>query len=171
MNFRELVQTRRSVRKFTDKKLTNEEKQTILRAGLMAPTGHNERAWKFFTVEDSSTLLLLSKSKELSAEFLAGAAWAVVVAYDKSKATWIEDAAIAAVTMQYQATDLGIGSCWAQLRNRTTADGENSNDYLARILGFNSDFEVVCIIGFGYPAINRKLQDEEKLLWSAITEK
>ena len=38
MDFKDLVQKRRSIRKFTDKEISSEELQLILRAALMSPT-------------------------------------------------------------------------------------------------------------------------------------
>lgn len=170
MDFKDLVQKRRSIRKFTDEPLTEEEKRTILRAGLMAPTGHGYRAWQFVAVCDKDILDSLSKAKDVGAEFVSGAQFAVAVAYDTTYPTWVEDASIAAVTMQYQATDLGLGSCWAQVRDRATSDGIPSKDYLRDLLHLDDNQEVVCILGFGHPALERKLQDEDKLAWDKVTQ-
>lgn len=168
MDFKDLVQKRRSIRKYTEEPLTEDEKRTILRAGLMAPTGHGYRAWQFVAVEDKNTLEALSKSKDVGAEFISGAQFAVAVAYDTAYPTWVEDASIAAVTMQYQATDLGLGSCWAQVRDRATSEGKPSKDYLRELLHLDEGQEVVCVLGFGHPAIERKLQDEDKLAWDKV---
>ena len=168
MDFKDIVQRRRSIRKYTDQPVSEEDLRTILRAALMAPTGHSLRSWQFFVVRDKDTLEALSRAKDTGAEFLAGASVAVVVAYDIAAPTWIEDASIAAVTMQYQAAELGIGSCWAQLRDRTTAEGQPTRQYLQGLLGVGEGHEVVCAIGFGYPAIERKPQDEEKLKWEEV---
>lgn len=168
MNFRELVQKRRSIRKYTEQEISEEDLRTILRAGLMAPTGHNTRAWRFYVVRDKQKLEALSRAKSIAAGFLKDANAAVVVAYDTTSETWIEDAAISAITMQYQAADLGIGSAWAQLRGRSTAEGESTKDYLTRLLGVEDGFEVVCALGFGYAQEERKLQDESKLAWDKV---
>ena len=168
MQFNDLVQKRRSIRKYTDQQISAENLHTILRAGLMAPTGHNTRAWRFYVVTDKQQLIMLSQAKSIGAEFLKGANVAIVVAYDTSSETWIEDAAIAAITMQYQAADLGIGSTWAQLRGRTTAEGESTHDYLQRLLHIEDGFEVVCALGLGYAQEERKLQDENKLAWDKV---
>lgn len=168
MDFKDLVQKRRSIRSFTDEVLTDDEIRTILRAGLMAPTGHGYRNWQFVCVTDKELLHRLSVSKSNGAEFLGSAVMAVVVAYDKTLETWIEDASIAAVTMQYQASELGLGSCWAQVRGRETAEGQASQEYLDSLLSLGENKEVVCILGFGHPAIERKLQDEGKLRWDAV---
>ena len=57
-NFRELVQKRRSVRKFTDEDIKPEDLQTILRAALMSPTSKGTRAWHFVVViEDRKSVV------------------------------------------------------------------------------------------------------------------
>lgn len=169
MDFKDLVQKRRSIRRFTEELLTEKEIQTILRAGLMAPTGHNTRSWNFTVVEGKDKLAKLALAKENGAEFVADAAMAVVVSYNTSVSqTWIEDASIAAITMQYQATDLGLGSCWAQIRNRKTVEGVPTQQYLREMLSLPDDSEALCIIGFGHPAQERKLQDEDKLVWNCV---
>ena len=81
---------------------------------------------------------------------------------------WAEDGSIAAVTMQYQAADLGLGSCWAQVRLRGQDDGTPATDLLRFLLGYPEGQQAVCIIAFGLPAIERKPQDEEKLKWENV---
>ena len=44
MDFKELVQMRRSHRKFTEEEINGEDVKTILRAGLMSPTSKGQRA-------------------------------------------------------------------------------------------------------------------------------
>ena len=113
MCFKELVQKRRSIRKFEDKEISAEDLQTILRSALMAPTSKGTWAWHFIVVDDKDMLDKISKCREMGSQFIAGAAVAVVVLDDREVTdAWCEDASIAAVTMQYQAADLGLGSCF-----------------------------------------------------------
>lgn len=169
MNFKDIVQKRRSIRKFTEELLTEEEKRVILRSALMAPTGHGVRGWHFVVVEDKELLQQISICKDAGGEFLAGAAMAIVVAYDVTESdVWIEDASIAAVTMQYQATELGLGSCWSQIRERKNAEGVFATNTLRQMFALPQEWQVECIIGFGHPAIERKLQDEDRLKWDNI---
>ena len=44
MDFKDLVQQRRSHRKFTGEEVSAEDVKLILRAGLMAPTSKGQRA-------------------------------------------------------------------------------------------------------------------------------
>lgn len=169
MDFRELVQKRRSIRRFTDEELSGEQVQTIVRAGLMAPSSKGTRAWHFVVVDDKAALERLSQCRPAGAEFVKGAALAIVVMVD-SRVTdvWAEDGAIAAVTMQYQAADLGLGSCWAQVRLRTWPDGTSAADIVREVVEAPDWLEPLCIVGIGHPAIERKLQDEDNLKWEAV---
>ena len=169
MDFKDLVQRRRSIRRFTDQPLTPEEVQVILRAALMSPTSKSTRAWHFHVVDNRDMLEKISQCKSAGAEFVKDAPLAVVVCMDTDQTdVWVEDASIAAVTMQYQAADLGLGSCWAQVRLRGQEDGTPASDILRFLLGYPEEQQAVCIIAFGHPAIERKPQDEEKLKWENV---
>ena len=169
MNFRDLVQKRRSIRRFTEEELTAEQVQTIVRAGLMAPTSKGTRAWHFIVVDEKEKLERLSQCRPAGADFVKGAPLAIVVAMDSRETdVWAEDGSIAAVTMQYQAADLGLGSCWAQVRLRTWDDGTTAADIVRSIIDAPDWLEPVCLLGIGHPAIERKVQDEDKLKWESV---
>ena len=128
-SFSELIKNRRSMRKFTDEELTQEEVVTLMKAALMAPTSKRSNAWQFVVVDDKETLQKLSRCKEQASQFIADAALAVVVMADPMVSdVWIEDASIASIYLQLQAEDLGLGSCWVQVRERFAAPGVTSNE-------------------------------------------
>ena len=81
---------------------------------------------------------------------------------------WIEDCAIAAVSMQYQAEELGLGSCWAQMRGRGLSDGTLAEDVIRGILDIPENFGVLCVLGFGHKEKERKPQDEDALKWENV---
>ncbi|MBQ1582520.1 MAG: nitroreductase family protein [Prevotella sp.] len=168
-SFKDLVQLRRSHRKFTDQPLTADEVKTILRAALMSPTSKNRRAWHFVVVEDKTDLQKLADAKELYAEFVGNAPLAVVVtANPEEDECWMEDCAIAAISMQYQAEDLGLGSCWAQMKNYTLSDGTSTEDVIRGILDIPENQRVLCVLAFGHKADERKPQNEDRLKWENV---
>lgn len=169
MDFKDLVQKRRSIRKFTDEEISSDDLQMILRAALMSPTSKGTRAWHFIVVDDKDMLEKMSNCRELGSQFVAGAAVAIVVLGDRDVTdAWVEDASLAAVTMQYQAADLRLGSCWCHIRNRFSAVGEPADNLLRFLLHYPENLTAECIIGIGHPAIERKLQDEEGLKWENV---
>lgn len=170
MDFKDLVQKRRSIRKFTDEEISSEQLQLILRAALMSPTSKGTRAWHFIVVDDKDMLEKMSNVREMGSQFVAGAAVAIVVLGDRDVTdAWVEDAALAAVTMQYQAAELGLGSCWCHIRNRFSAVQEPADNLLRFLLKYPENLTAECIIGIGHPAIERKLQDEDGLNWENVS--
>ena len=168
-DFKTLVQTRRSHRKFTDEPIDGEAVKLILRAGLMAPTSKSSRAWHFIVVEDKTDLEKLADAKDLGGAFIKGTSLAVVIcASPETTDCWIEDCSIAAISMQYQAEELGIGSCWAQMDKRGLSDGTPANDVIHGILDIPEEQRVLCVLGFGHAADDRKPQNEDKLKWENV---
>ncbi len=112
---------RRSSRKFTAEPIAPDQVQELLKAALVAPTSKNAHSWQFVAVEDREMLGRLAACRKMGSSFLSGCALAVVVMGDVTVTdVWVEDASIAAAYMQLQAEDLGLGSCWCQVRNRLT---------------------------------------------------
>ena len=151
--FIERAKRRRSVKQYTPQEVEQDKIDGIIEAGLRAPSGRAIRPWEFVVVRERGLLDKLSIAKPAGAEFLKDAAVAVVVCADPSKShIWIEDCAIVAVTMQYAAHSMGLGSRWSHMRDNTFNDQKSSRDYIAEILGLPDHLEVECIIAMGYAA-------------------
>ena len=169
MEFKDLVQLRRSHRKFTAEEIDAEDVKLILRAGLMAPTSKSLRAWQFVVVDDKTDLEKLSDAKDMGAQFLKDAPLAIVVLGNPvQNDCWIEDGAIAAISMQYQAEALGLGSCWVQMRGRGLSDGTSADTVIRGILDIPENLSVLCVIALGHKADERQPQNEEKLKWENV---
>lgn len=168
-DFKDLVQQRRSHRKFTDEDVNSEDVRLIMRAALMSPTAKSNRGWQFVVVEDTLTLQKLADAKDNGAQFLSGAPLAIVILGNaEDNDCWIEDCSIAATMIQLQAEDLGLGSCWAQMRGRWLSDGVSANDVISGILDVPEQYQVLCVIGIGHKADTRKPQNEDSLLWEQV---
>ena len=164
-NFKDLVQLRRSHRKFTDEEIDAEDVRLIMRAGLMAPTSKGQRAWQFVVVDDKMDLEKLSDAKDLGGQLIKGAA---LLGDPMQNDCWVEDGSIAAISMQYQAEELGLGSCWVQMRGRGLSDGTTADTVIRGILDIPENFNVLCVIAVGHKADERKPQNEDKLKWENV---
>ncbi len=168
-NFSELITKRRSMRKFTDQPLTQDEVVMLMKAALMSPTSKRSNAWQFVVVDDKDTLKTLSHCKEHGASFLADAPLAIVVTADPlASDVWIEDASIASIMIQLQAEDMGLGSCWIQVRERFTASGMASDEFVHGVLDIPLQLQVLSIITIGHKGMERKPFDEEHLQWEKV---
>ena len=81
---------------------------------------------------------------------------------------YLEDVSIAAAYMQLQATALGLGACWIQVRNRFTVDGEDGETIVREVLGIPENIVVECIVTIGHPDEERRPVDPSKLLWEKV---
>lgn len=170
MNFNDLIQKRRSLRAFTDEPVSEDELRLILRAALMAPTGKNRHPWRFHVVHNPQTLKALADCRDHGSQFVGVAKVAIVVmGVPEEGDTWVEDCSLAALAMQLQATDLGLGSCWCHLRGRLAPTGESTDAYLHRLLDLPEEAQTECIIALGHPSTQKPPLDEAQLQWEKVT--
>ena len=168
-DFKELVQLRRSHRKFTSEEINADDLKNILRAALMSPTSKSQRAWHFVVVDDPLDIEKLADAKDMGSQFLKGAPVAIVVLGDPMQNDcWVEDGSIAAISMQYQAEELGYGTCWIQMRGRGLSDGTSADTVIRGILDIPENMNTLCILAVGRKAEERKPQNEEKLKWENV---
>ena len=150
--FNELAKKRRSVKVYAGRPVEAAKMDAIIEAALRSPTGRAARPWAFVVVTNKTLLEKLSVAKPVGAAFLKDAPVAVVVCGDPSASgLWVEDCSIAAVTMQYAALALGLGSRWAQMKGNNFNEGKTSTQYIAELLGLPENLTVQCIIAIGYP--------------------
>jgi nitroreductase len=160
----ELLRKRRSIRKFATEKVAPEAIETLIEAALRSPSSRGINPWEYILVDDPEILLKLSKAKQHGSEFLKNAPLAMVVCADSTKSdVWVEDCSIAAIIIQLTAVSLGLGSCWAQIRNRQHDNNKTAETYLQELLGLPEQIKVECILGIGYPAETIKPVPTSKL--------
>lgn len=168
-NLHQLLLQRHSIRRYKNLPVDSQDVRTILEAALLAPSSKSVRPWQFIVVEDKEMLERLSACRQMGTKALATAAFAVVVVADSTKSdVYVEDASIAAVLMHLQAADLGLGSCWIQVRNRFDGSGESSETVVRDLLGIPDEMDVECIVTFGHIDEERRPVDPEKLLWEKV---
>ena len=168
-DFSELITKRRSMRKFTTEQLSEDDVVKLLKAALMSPSSKRSNCWEFVVVDDKETLDKLSRCKESGASFIKDAPLAVVVLADPLVSdVWIEDASIASFMLQLQAEDLGLGSCWVQVRERFAATGMTADEYVRGVLGIPLQLQVLSIVVIGHKGMERKPFDESHLQWEKI---
>ena len=169
MEMLEIMRTRRSVRKYTAQEISDEDVKKILSAALLAPSGHSKYPCEFIVVKNRETLEKLSHCRVNVAKMLEGAALAIVVIADKEKSdTIIEDCSVAMMSMELEATALGIGNCWIQVRGRDSEVGLTSEEYLRGILNFPVNFACQAILSLGYAEKMPRQRELDKLKFEKI---
>lgn len=152
MEYLEMLQNRRSVRKYTGESIPEEKLEKILQAGLLSPSGRNKKPWEFILVRNREMLLRLSKCRAAGAGILAGADAAIVVLGDmECTDVWTEDCSIAMAQMHLMADVLGVGSCWVQGRLRAAEDGTPAEEIVKKLLGVPENFALEAMLCLGMP--------------------
>jgi nitroreductase len=148
----ENILTRRSVRNYINRHISDGDLTTILKAGMSGPTCANTRAWTFIVVRNRQILEKMAVANGRPADPLKKADVGILVCGDLERAFkpapdyWIIDGAIAAQNMILAAHALGIGSIWL-----------GTYPQMERVKGqiefFNLPKSAIphSIIAFGYP--------------------
>ncbi len=149
----EIIKSRRSIRKYVDKKIPDEALKRILEAAIWAPSGSNEQAWYFVIVRSKEKI---EKIKALTPGMMADENPDVVIiaCADKKRAYEVAaelgrdvmsslDVAMAVQNMMLAAWELGIGSCPKCSINKKA---------LQILLNLPEHLEPVLIVTLGYPA-------------------
>lgn len=151
-NLTELLQDRRSIRRYTSQKIDRDTLMKIAEAGLFAPSSYGQNPVEFVVVDDPAMLHAVASCKSIGAPAVANAAAAIIVAVDTTKGElWIEDASVVAGYILLGAEDYGIGACWNQIHLREGKNKSASKE-ICELTGIPSSYEIVAVIALGYPA-------------------
>jgi nitroreductase len=137
----EVVRTVLAVREYQDGEVPDEVVDRIVEAAHLTASAANRQPWHFVVVRDRGNLRELG-SLVRTGPYIASAALAVVVAYEKTSRTGVSDASRAIQSMILTAWAEGVGSNWA---------GFGGLEGVRQKVGLPETYDVLAVIPFGYP--------------------
>jgi len=150
----EAIKNRRSIRKFSDKKVSGDIITKILDAARWAPSACNRQLWEFVVVSKAETKKRIADEACFKQKFLTQAPVLIVVFYDESKERKketgpkkhdsIQSAAAAIQNLHLSAYSLGLGSLWVGAIKHMLQ--------LNKILQVPLSLRPIAIVALGYPA-------------------
>jgi nitroreductase len=165
----EVLRKRRSIRKYTDKRVEAEKIELLKEAVLRSPSSKNINPWEFVFVDDMALIQQLKACKPHGVTPLNTAPLAVVICADESKNdVWVEDCSIASILLQLTAQTLGLGSCWIQVRKRMFSEEISSEKYIQNVLNIPEKFRVLSIVTLGYAETERSGKPFDELQFEKI---
>lgn len=168
--FLDLLKKRRSIRRFTAKAVEQEKIDYLVEAMLRAPSSRSLNPWEFVVVTEPQTIAALAQAKSHGSAFMKDAPLAIVVCADPEKCdVWVEDTSITAILLHLAATDLGLGSCWVQIRLREHDSVQSAEQYVAEKIGLKEGLVVEAIIAIGYPDEQKPAHARESLLFERVS--
>jgi len=163
MELHEAIITRRSVRKFTDYYVTDEEITKILEAAQWAPSWANTQCWEFIIIRDKDLIQKVvdtfsetnparrgSESSNLLIAFCGKSdlpAYRDGVKRTKFDSWYMFDLGLAVQNMQLTAHDIGLGS---------VVVGSMDHKKCSELLNVTHPYELLGILTIGKPADQKK---------------
>jgi nitroreductase len=111
----EAILSRRSIRKYTDRSVSQDTVKDLLKAGMAAPSANNLQPWQFVVLTERS-LLDAVPSFHPHAAMLKEAPLAILVCGEpESSRYWQQDCGAATENILLAAHALGLGAVWLGL--------------------------------------------------------
>lgn len=163
MELLEGIFTRRSIRKYSNEKLTDEQIRLLLKAGMQAPSAVNCQPWHFLVITSRDTMVEITKIHPY-AQMLKEAACAILVMGDTQlehgPGYWAVDCGAATQNILLAAHGQGLGAVWIGIQPR-----EERKSILKRLFELPEHIHPFALISIGYPAeikqpVNRYKEDK-----------
>jgi len=142
------IYKRRSIREFTDKKISSEKLYEIVKAGIWAPSGLNNQPWRFVIIQDPEIKEQMAQQTHYGHIVRdANALIAVYLSkddmYDTVKDIQSAGACIQNVLLAAEALDLGGVWLGQILKNKLEVN---------KILGLTDNFDLMAVVALGHPS-------------------
>ena len=159
----ETIMTRTSIRSFTERPVSADTIELLLRAGMAAPTAVNKQPWHFAVVTDRAVMDSLGGNGRQS-QMWKQSPLAIAVCGDMEKALegpakdfWIQDCSAATENILLAAHALGLGAVWTGCYPM-----EERIANVSKVLNLPENLVPLCVIVMGYPAESPEPKDKWK---------
>ena len=155
------IMTRTSIRQYTDEPVSKADIETMLRAGMAAPTAVNRQPWHFVVVTDKAKLAELPGRR---GGMIKQAGVAIVVCGNMDKAMqgpgqafWVQDCSAATENILLAANAIGLGAVWTGCYPMDDRVAE-----VSKALKLPETIVPLCVIAIGHSAEQPTPKDKWK---------
>jgi len=150
MDAMQAILSRRSIRRYTDKPVSDEVVEQLLKSAMSAPSAGNEQPWHFVVIRDRQILNEIPKIHPYSG-MLKEAPLAILICGDESlqkyKGYWVQDCSAATENLLIAVNALGLGGVWLgvyPIEDRVVG--------IRKLLGMPESVIPFALISISYPA-------------------
>lgn len=160
----ENIMTRTSIRAYSDREISDETLDTIMRAAMAAPSAVNKQPWRFVVVKDqalrdsiSNNMKSMQMAKNAQLSILVCGDMEAALPVDNGRDFWIQDVSAVSENILLAANALGLGAVWCGIYPE-----------MKRVKWFQTTFEMpenivpLSCINIGYPAAPATPKDKWK---------
>jgi len=160
MEFTEVLAKRRSTRAFTDRKVSRDEIETLLKAAILAPSACNMQSWHFYAVTDET----VKSHFDFCASWAKNAPVIFVICTDgeniinrfgeRAKTFILQDTSLAAENLLLSAANMGLGGCFM---------GAFDENKCRALLNIPEKYRIVALIPVGEPVEEIPMRERRPL--------
>ena len=161
----ELIEKRRSIRKFKSAKpVTEEQLKKLMHAAMMAPSACNTRPWEFIAITNRKIMDEIINFHPYTKMLKTASAAIVVVALPQTglpEGFFPQDCGAAVQNILLEAVSLGLGTCWCGIYPK-----KEMVNSLQKLLDIPQPKLPFCVIAVGVPDESpepRGFYDESKV--------
>lgn len=165
----EVIESRRSVKKYKNDMVRDEDIEKVIRAGMYAPTGRNQQSPIIIAITNKEVRDELSKTiaslRGVNIDPLYNAPVVLVVLADKSVNTHVYDGSCVMENMLLAAHSIGLGACW--IHHAKEVFESRFGLSLLKSLGISGEYEGVghCILGYADVVNSSKLPRKDNYVY------
>jgi nitroreductase len=148
----QFIFSRRSIRKYQNKEVSDQVITDLLEAGMAAPSAVKKDPWHFIVIRERQTLDKMVAFMP-NAQMLKQATGAIVVcgditkAHDQKESYMLQDLSAAVENILLAANTLGLGTCWLGVHPRA-----DRMDNIRALFKLPDNIIPMCGIAVGWPA-------------------
>ncbi len=145
-----IIDTRRSVREYSDKEVSDKDITKILKAAMQAPSARNQQPWEFLVVKDQEKKAKIA-SLVPAMRMAESASFLIIFLTRTSRLTapmyYLEDMGSSVTCAMLEARSLGIGSVWCGV-----SPVKERMETVRSVFDINDEtIEPFALVCFGYP--------------------
>ena len=141
MSVLDVIEKRRSIRKYRPTSIPVGDLKKILESGRLAPSAGNRQAWGFIVVRNPEQKKLLVEAAVKRISIMDAGVIVVALADAEASPKWCKlDVMIAVENMVLASTSLGYGTCWI---------GAFEEEQVKKALGIPKKLSVVVLLPIG----------------------
>ena len=145
----DVIRSRRTVRRFAEEQVSDDDLDTILEMAMYAPSRLNRRPWEFIIVRDPQVRKSMAEALRVHPYFEQASAVVVVCAKPGVTSTWLMDISAATENLLLAATALGLGTAW--VGDPASVSWQPLEEQLRQLLDIPTDVRVGSLVAVGHP--------------------
>lgn len=150
-----IIFARRSIRAYSGEPVSEADVESLLQAGMAAPSASNRKPWHFVVVTDKLLLKALADAHPFG-KMIAHAEVGIAVCGDPAISEWwVQDCSAATENILVAVAGLGLGGVWLGCHGRPERE-----QAVRDVLGIPREVGVLSLLSIGYPGEDKEARTQ-----------